>query len=485
MTVKLSSLTPKQIVAELDRYIIGQNKAKRAVAIALRNRYRRAKLPKEQAEEIIPRNILMIGPTGVGKTEIARRLASLSQAPFVKVEATKYTEVGYIGRDVEGMVRDLVDYSIRLVRAEKTKEIVDEVEDAVNEWLIDLLAGLKKSPPAHKRKRPLPPSGEFVLADDMGEFSIPETDADIADDAEKEKQIEEQHERIRERTRQRLLDGKCEEDLVEVNVEETSSAGVEVLSAHGLEEMGMQLQQMLGDAMPKRRKRRKLPVKEAREVLRNQEIDRRLDMDAVVRIAIQRVEEHGIIFVDEIDKIAGGGHTSGPDVSREGVQRDILPLVEGTTVTTKHGPIKTDHILFIAAGAFHMSKPSDLIPEFQGRFPIRVQLDALTKEDFKRILVEPETAIAGQYAALLGTEGISIEYTEDGIDAIAEVATQVNEQTENIGARRLSTVLEKVLEEVSFEGSDLALAQVIINHDYVMQQVADIAKDTDVSRYIL
>jgi len=482
MTLQLSSLTPKQVVAELDRYIIGQDAAKRAVAIALRNRYRRAQLPKEQADEIIPRNILMIGPTGVGKTEIARRLASLARSPFVKVEATKYTEVGYIGRDVESMVRDLLDHSIRLVKAEKTVEIIEQVEEGVTNRLVDLLAGISKPRQATRRARPLPPSGEFVLADDSGEVEHVPTSHNGENT---EDQIGEQHERIRERTKQRLLDGKCEDDEVEVNVEETNSMGIEVLSAHGLEEMGMQLQQMLGDSMPKRRKKRKLPVREAREVLKSQEIDRLLDMDAVVRIAIQRAEEHGIIFVDEIDKIAGVGRSSGPDVSREGVQRDILPLVEGTTVTTKYGPMKTDHVLFIAAGAFHMSKPSDLIPEFQGRFPIRVQLDALTKADFKRILVEPETAIAGQYAALLSTEGISIEYTEDGIDAIADVATQVNDQTENIGARRLSTVLEKVLEEISFEGADLRLAQIIINRDYVMKMVADIAKDTDVSRYIL
>ncbi len=492
--MSMPGLLPKEIVAQLDRYIIGQDKAKRAVAIALRNRYRRAQLEPEQREEIIPKNILMIGPTGVGKTEIARRLANLAQAPFVKVEATKYTEIGYVGRDVEGMVRDLVDHAVRLVRDEKTKEIEKEVEDAVIETLVDLLAGI----PKHRRKRrkaiPLPDTQDAYSRYDAPsplpdgrEYSLPGIEGSPveADSGDEEARIEEQHQRIRERARKRLLAGKSEDELVEVDVEETSTSGVEVLAAHGLEEMGMQLQQMMGDMIPKRRKRRKLPVKEAREVLKSQEIDRRLDMDAVVRIAVKRAEEHGIIFVDEIDKIAGRERTTGPDVSREGVQRDILPLVEGTNVTTKHGPVRTDFILFIAAGAFHMSKPSDLIPEFQGRFPIRVELDSLTAEDFERILVEPENALSKQYQALLGTEGLEIEFTREGITAIAEIATQVNEQAEDIGARRLSTVLEKVLEEVSFEGSDLRLKRVVINRDYVMKQVEDIAKDTDLSRYIL
>jgi ATP-dependent HslUV protease ATP-binding subunit HslU len=473
--MSLPGLTPKEIVAELDRYIIGQDRAKRAVAIALRNRYRRAQLPAAEREEIMPRNILMIGPTGVGKTEIARRLASLGQAPFMKVEATKYTEVGYVGRDVESMVRDLVDVAVRLVREEKTREIQKEVDDAVIDRLVDILSGLHKAP---KRKR-APAAGTGFRAVDSPPVEM------IEEPAPDEADIVEQHERIRARTRSRLAAGELEEEMVEVDVDETSSAGIEVLSAHGLEEMGMQLQQMLGDMVPKKRRRRKLPVKEAREILRSQEVDRRLDMDAVVRIAIKRAEEHGIIFVDEIDKIAGRERGAGPDVSREGVQRDILPLVEGTTVTTKYGPVRTDFVLFIAAGAFHMSRPSDLIPEFQGRFPIRVELDPLNAEDFKRILVEPENAITKQYAALLGTEGVNIEFTKDGIDAIAEIAMQVNQQTEDIGARRLSTVLEKVLEIISFEGSDLRLGRIVINHDYVQQQVADIARNTDVSRYIL
>jgi len=483
--MEVSDITPKEIVARLDRYIIGQNRAKRAVAIALRNRYRRAQLSVEEREEIMPRNILMIGPTGVGKTEIARRLASLAGAPFVKVEATKYTEIGYVGRDVEGMVRDLVDYAIRLVRNEKTSEIASEIAEVVDNLLVELLAGIPKAKP---RRRPGPPA-EFhrydaALPGGTVEYT-PVPGSQPSTENETEAMIEEQHGRIRDRVRKRLLDGEAEEDLVDVDVEEPSTSGVEVLAAHGLEEMGMQIQEMLGDMIPKKRKRRKLPVKEAREVLRSQEVDRRLDMDAVVRIAIRRAEEHGIIFVDEIDKIAGKGSMHGPDVSREGVQRDILPLVEGTSVSTRYGPVKTDHVLFIAAGAFHMTKPCDLIPEFQGRFPIRVELDSLTADDFKRILVEPENAITKQYQALLGTEGVHVEFTPDGIDALAEIATLVNDQTENIGARRLQTVLEKVLEEISFEGSDLKLARIAIDRDYVQKQVADIARNTDLSRYIL
>jgi len=486
----VSTLTPKEIVAELDRYIIGQDKAKRAVAIALRNRYRRAQLDPKIAEEIIPKNILMIGPTGVGKTEIARRLASLAQAPFVKVEATKYTEIGYIGRDVEGMVRDLADHAIRLVKAEKTIEIELEVQEVVNKRLVELIAGIppmKIKPP--KRAIPLPDSSDkfqrYQPAPPTSGDEYGTAEPMAAPDDNTEERIAEQHARIRERARQRLLSGQAEDDLVDVEVEVTSTAGVEVLSAHGLEEMGMQLQQMLGDVAPKKRKRRKLPVREARDVIKSQEVDRLLDMDAIVRIAIKRAEQHGIIFVDEIDKVAGKEKSTGPDVSREGVQRDILPLVEGTTVQTKYGPVRTDHVLFIAAGAFHMSKPSELIPEFQGRFPIRVELDTLTSDDFRRILVEPENAITMQYIALLNTEGVKIEFTEDGIEALAEIATQVNDQTENIGARRLSTVLEKVLEEISFEGSDLRLANIRIDRDYVNKQVADIARDSDVSRYIL
>ena len=486
------NLTPKEIVKNLDRFIIGQDRAKRAVAIALRNRYRRSQLSPEQREEITPKNILMIGPTGVGKTEIARRLASLSSAPFIKVEATKYTEVGYVGRDVEGMVRDLCDHAVRMVKAEKSAEIEKEVEIAVAEKLVDLLSGFRKPQPKGRTAIPLPsPSPEFRNYDapspsfENNGDSGQSTETQHGTGSDIEGKLDEQRARIRNRTKEKLANGDYEDELVEIDVEETSSASIEVLSAHGLEEMGMQLQEMLGDMMPKKRKRRKLPVKEAREVLKAQETDKRLDLDAIVRIAIKRAEEHGIIFVDEIDKIAGKDHHTGPDVSREGVQRDILPLVEGTNVTTKYGPVRTDFMLFIAAGAFHMSKPSDLIPEFQGRFPIRVELDSLNAKDFERILVEPESSLTKQYTALLGTEGLSIKFTVDGIKAIAEIAMQVNEQTEDIGARRLSTVLERVLDEISYEGSDLRLGKIIINRDYVMKMVADIASDTDISRYIL
>lgn len=477
-------LTPKEIVAVLDRFIIGQDKAKRAVAIALRNRYRRAQLPQEQREEIIPKNILMIGPTGVGKTEIARRLSILANAPFVKVEATKYTEIGYVGRDVEGMIRDLVDHSVRMVKDEKTAEIEKDVIDALNERLVDLLTGLQKRKPRTRRGIPMPGPGDTTYdADAQPPLSVVNEDANEIDDSEE--RIQEQHRRIRELNKGRLLNGEAEDDLIEVEVTETSTGGLEVLSAHGLEDMGMQIQGLLGDMLPRKKARRKLPVHQAREVIKSQEIEKRLDMDAIIRIAIKRVEEHGIVFVDEIDKIAVREKGAGQDVSREGVQRDILPIVEGTNVTTKYGPVRTDFILFVAAGAFHMSKPSDLIPEFQGRFPIRVELDSLSKDDFKRILVEPENALTKQYAALLGTEGITIEFTEDGIEALAEIATDVNTKTEDIGARRLSTVLERVLDEVSFEGPDLQLARIVINREYVDNQVGDIAKDTDLSRYIL
>ncbi len=446
-------LTPREIVVELDKYIIGQQAAKKAVAIALRNRVRRQKLPPELAEDILPKNILMIGPTGVGKTEIARRLARLAGCPFVKVEASKYTEVGYVGRDVESMVRDLVETSIDMVREEKLDEVAERAEQSAEERLLELL--LPSSPP--------PPE------------STPATEA----------QRREQVQRTREKLRAQLREGKLDQRLVEVEVRERSMPAFEIISNQGVEEMDINVRDMLSGMFGQQKKKRKMTVSEAFDYLIQEEESRLIDMDQVTRIAVERVEQMGILFIDEIDKIAGreGGH--GPDVSREGVQRDILPIVEGTTVNTRYGMVRTEHILFIAAGAFHTTKPSDLIPELQGRFPIRVELGSLSEGDFTRILTEPKNALIKQYVALLDTEGLKLVFTDDAIATIAKFAATVNEHTENIGARRLHTILEKVLEEISFEAPEMKKKTVKVDAAYVQKQLANIVKDQDLSRYIL
>jgi ATP-dependent HslUV protease ATP-binding subunit HslU len=450
----LDEMTPREIVAELDKYIVGQAAAKRAVAVALRNRVRRQKLPAEIAEDILPKNILMIGPTGVGKTEIARRLARLAGCPFVKVEASKYTEVGYVGRDVESMVRDLVETSIDMVREEKLDEVADRAEQAAEERVLDLL---------------LPPPPPPVAG-------TPESEAAAQRD---------QNQRSREKFRAQLREGKLDERMVDIEVRERQMPSFEIISNQGVEEMDVNLKDMLSGMFGQQKKKRKMTVADAFEYLIQEEEGKLLDMDQVTRIAVERAEQMGIIFIDEIDKVAGRESGHGPDVSREGVQRDILPIIEGTTVNTRYGMIRTDHILFIAAGAFHVTKPSDLIPELQGRLPIRVELQSLKEEDFVRILTEPKNALIKQYVALLETEGIRLNVTDDAVEAVAKFATSVNEQTENIGARRLHTILEKLLDEISFEAPDLKKKTVKVDAAYVSKQLADIVKNQDLSRYIL
>lgn len=439
--VLLDELTPREIVRELDKYVIGQPEAKRAIAVALRNRIRRQKLDPEMADEVMPKNILMIGPTGVGKTELARRLAKLSNSPFLKVEASKFTEVGYVGRDVESMIRDLVEIAMDLVREERLDEVAERAERNAEDRMLELL---------------MPQQPES------------------SDSAE----------RTREKLREKLRDGKLDDRMVEIDVKERGPS-FEISTAQGMEEMDVNLKDMLGGLFGNRTRKRKMRVGEALEYLIQEEEQKLIDMDQVTRVAMERVERSGIIFLDEVDKIAGRESGHGPDVSREGVQRDILPIVEGTTVNTRYGFVRTDHILFIAAGAFHVSKPSDLIPELQGRFPIRVELKSLSEEDFIRILKEPKNALIKQYQALMETEGIKLTFTEDALREIANFAARVNESAENIGARRLHTILEKLLEEISFDGPDLKKKQVKIDAVYVRKQLADIVKDQDLSKYIL
>jgi len=442
----MQTFTPREIVSELDKYIVGQKDAKRCVAIALRNRWRRQQVPEPLRDEIAPKNIIMIGPTGVGKTEIARRLAKLAQAPFLKVEASKFTEVGYVGRDVESMVRDITDLATNMLKEEESKKVQKRAEEMAEERLLDLL---------------LPPTGK-------------------GQNKEGENQ-----QATREKLRKLLKSGKLNEKYVEVEIVDRNLPVVEIFSASGLEEMDINIKDMFGGLFPKKKKQRKVKVPEALQILSQEEAYKLVDMDSVIKQAIERVEQSGIIFIDEIDKIAGRESSYGPDVSREGVQRDILPIVEGTTVTTKYGMVKTDHILFIAAGAFHVSKPSDLIPELQGRFPIRVELDSLGKDDLIRILTEPENALIKQYTALLETESVKLEFKGDAIAEIAEMATLINERTENIGARRLYTMMERLLDEISFDAPDKSGERMAIDAKYVREKLKDFVEDEDLSRYIL
>jgi len=451
-SVHLDEMTPREIVRELDKYVIGQGAAKRAVAIALRNRIRRQKLTPEMAEEVMPKNIIMIGPTGVGKTELARRLAKLANSPFLKVEASKFTEVGYVGRDVESMIRDLVEIAIDMVRNERLVEVEEKAEANVEERILDLL---------------LPPQGLRETGDEV---------ARAANDHAM---------RTREKLRTQLRDHKLDERIVEIEVKERNFPAFEIISNQGVEEMDINLKDILPGFLGQRTSKRKMKVAEATEYLLQEEEQKLVDMDQVTRVAVERVEDNGIIFLDEIDKIAGRKSGHGPDVSREGVQRDILPIVEGTTVNTRYGMVRTDHILFIAAGAFHVSKPADLIPELQGRFPIRVELDSLTVQDFVRILTEPQNALIKQYVALLETEGVKLTFQSDAVEEVARFAALVNETTENIGARRLHTILEKLLDEISFEAPDLKKKNIRIDAAYVQKMLAEIVKDQDLSRYIL
>ncbi|MEK4238089.1 ATP-dependent protease ATPase subunit HslU [Paenibacillus sp. FSL H7-0714] len=462
------SLTPRQIVAELDKYIVGQKQAKKSVAVALRNRYRRSLLAEELRDEVVPKNILMIGPTGVGKTEIARRLAKLVNAPFIKVEATKFTEVGYVGRDVESMVRDLVETSIRMVKLERTEKVKDRAEELANERIVSILV-----PTSSKNKSQKNPF-EMIFGGNSSQ-------EDSKEDSEPDGSLSER----RRGVRFKLLAGQLEEDIIEIDVEDTAPSMLDMFAGQGNDQMGMNMQEMFGSLLPKRTKKRKLPIREARKVLIQDEATKLIDMDDVIQESVTRAEQSGIIFIDEIDKVASQGKGSGPDVSREGVQRDILPIVEGSTIMTKYGPVKTDYVLFMAAGAFHVAKPSDLIPELQGRFPIRVELSSLTLEDFVSILTEPENALTKQYVNLLKTEDIEVEFQKDAIYEIAKIAASVNQNMENIGARRLHTILEKLLEDLSFEAPELTLDTMVITPEYVREKLASIAQDRDLSQYIL
>jgi len=450
-------------VERLDKYIIGQEEAKRAVAIALRNRYRRKKIGDELKEEIIPKNILMIGPTGVGKTEIARRLAKITRSPFIKIEVTKFTEVGYVGRDVDSIIRDLVENSIQLIKEEKIKEVEDRAEELAIDRVLDILMPM----PRKKRKNPF----SFLI----------ENDNDDEFDQETYDRIVER----RERLKKRLLDGELDDETIEINVEVQTPHMLEMFSVSGVEEIGINFQDVFGNMFPAPKKKRKVTIAEAVNILKQEEAQKLIDMDEVSREAIEKVENDGIVFLDEFDKIAGRESGHGPDVSREGVQRDILPIVEGSTVMTKYGPVKTDHILFIAAGAFHVAKPSELIPELQGRFPIRVELKSLTKDNFVQILTKPRNALIKQYIALLATEELEVEFTDEALEEIAEFAYRVNEETENIGARRLHTIMERLLEDLSFSAPDLKGEKIVIDVDYVRKQLGDVVTNKDLSKYIL
>ena len=467
--LRLDEMTPRQIVAELDKHVVGQRNAKRAVAVALRNRIRRQKLAPEMAVDVMPKNMIMIGSTGVGKTEIARRLARMSNSPFLKVEASKFTEVGYVGRDVESMIRDLTEIAVDMTRQERIDEIAEKAELNVEERLLDILLPPPRSTSSFY-------DFEATPDDEAGSETSVESTTSPRDD---------QFQRTREKLRTQLRNGKLDNRLVEIEIREKSFPVIELAGPQGVEEMGINMKDMLGNLFQGRTKQRKMRVDEALEHLMQEEEERLIDMDQVARAAIERVESSGIIFLDEIDKIAGRESGHGPDVSREGVQRDILPIVEGTTVNSRYGMVRTDHILFIAAGAFHVSKPSDLIPELQGRFPIRVELESLTVEDFKRILTEPKNALIKQYQAMMATEEVTIDFTDDAIDSIANFAARVNEHTENIGARRLQTIMEKLLEEISFEGPDLEPKKQLIDASYVEAMLSETVKDQDLSRYIL
>lgn len=468
--VAMEELTPRQIVAELDKYIVGQDRAKRAVAVAIRNRLRRQKVPGDLQEDIVPKNILMMGPTGVGKTEICRRLAKLVNAPFVKVEASKFTEVGYVGRDVDSIIRDLVEAAVRMVRNEKYEEVRAKAEALAEERLLDILRPLPKR--RETQRNPF----EVLFG------SISQEPAEEDDDYEEKLRRARAERRI---VKEQLARGELEDEYVEIEVEDQSIPTIEFFDGSSMQEMGLNLQDMLGGLLPKRKKKRRVTVREARKILAQEEASKMVDQDAIVSEAIRRTEKLGIVFLDELDKIAGREKGVGPDVSREGVQRDLLPIVEGTTVVTKYGPVKTDHILFIGAGAFHVTRPSDLIPELQGRFPIRVELDPLTEEDFVRILTEPENSLTKQYKALLATDGVNLEFTEDGIRELARVAYAVNQETENIGARRLHTVMERVLEDVLFQAPEIGEKTVVVDAEYVRSRMEGLIQDKDLSRYIL
>lgn len=462
-------LTPKQIVAELDKYIVGQGEAKKSVAIALRNRWRRKRLSEDMQNEIIPKNILLIGPTGVGKTEIARRLARLVGAPFIKVEATKYTEVGYVGRDVEQIIRDLVANAIRMVQEQESQRYEQKAEEEANKRILQVLWPKKKSV-TDKVPNPM---DVFFFSGDEGE------------EKEEPKQLEEPMSGRRQQMLDDIRQHKMDDREIEVEVAEQERTIQGILTGNSTEELTNNFQEMLGSILPKKKKMKKMTIAKAREVFKEEELEKCLDMDVIVDKAIEATEEAGIVFIDEFDKIAEKGRSNGPDVSREGVQRDILPIVEGATVNTKYGPVKTDHILFIAAGAFHVSKPSDLIPELQGRFPIRVELQSLTVDDFRRILTEPNQSLVKQYTALLATDGVTLEFTDDGINTIAEYAHRVNQETENIGARRLHTILEKILENVAYEAPDIETKHIVIDKAFVADKLNDVVQNVDLSHYIL